>query len=193
MVPNAPLFFGVRLPVRSKGLPMPGDKSTPELELGSTAVQGGAAESPGGASDDSELRAAATIPALAKPAAVAEVEILRLPAAEPPAVLRHDEREAVTIPSPRDGSERDLADALVTRVLDSRAFAEAVVDRVVERVSGDVAQKVADRLAREVIDVAGAHLVEAVADRMAETRRAISERPTPRRGPAKPRGRDPKG
>ena len=57
---------------------------------------------------------------------------------------------------------------MVARVLGSPAFVQAVVQGVAEEMSDEVPAKVADRLARDVMDSAGDRLAEAVAGRIAD-------------------------
>jgi hypothetical protein len=72
-------------------------------------------------------------------------------------------------PSGYQGSaDAALARAMVTRVLGSPAFVSAVVQGVVEEMSDEVPAKVADRLARDVMDSANDRLADAVAGRIAD-------------------------
>jgi hypothetical protein len=67
-----------------------------------------------------------------------------------------------------DAVDATLARAMVARVLGSPAFVKSVVQGVVEEMSDEVPAKVADRLARDVMDSAGDRLAEAVAGRIAD-------------------------
>ncbi len=95
-----------------------------------------------------------------------------------------------------------LARAMVARVLGSPAFVKAVVQGVVEEMSDEVPGKVADRLARDVMDSANDRLAEAVAGRIADTWQRAARTSTaaagngwtlrPRQRSNVPRGRTPK-
>jgi hypothetical protein len=78
---------------------------------------------------------------------------------------------APSLPAPPvdvDSADATLARAMVARVLGSPPFVKAVVQGVVEEMSDEVPAKVADRLARDVMDSAGDRLAEAVAGRIAD-------------------------